>query len=98
MRYILVDKERGIFLGNYLDYPLFSNTLLFPIVKAYSFESLDDAEMYINYINKKQYNLTVKPINYQNRYIPIDILIKEGYSKYTERMLKFIEPASDEIH
>jgi hypothetical protein len=98
MRYILVDKEKGIFLGNYLDSPLFSNTLLFPIVKAYSFESLDDAEVYMNHLNQKHYNITVKPINYEKQYVPIDILIKEGYSKYTERMLKFLEPASDEIH
>lgn len=98
MRYILVDKEKGVFLGNYLDSPLFSNTLLFPIVKAYSFESLDDAEVYMNYLNQKDYNLTAKPINYKKQYVPIDILIKEGYSKYTERMLKFLEPVSDEIH
>jgi hypothetical protein len=97
-RYIIVDKECGIFLGNYLDSPLFSNTLLFPIVKAYSFDSLEDAEYFKNYINDKAHTMTVEPINYNKKYVPIDILIKEGYSKHTERMLKYMEPASEKLH
>jgi len=98
VRYIIIEKENGIFLGNYLDIPLFSNVLLFPIIKAYSFETLEEAKEYVEYISYIGIEFCVKKIACKQKYIPIDILIKAGYSEYTKRMLKYTPVTSQTVH
>lgn len=98
MRYIIIEKTKGIFLGNYLDVSLFSNNLVLPIVKAYSFSTIKDAQEVMDYLKEADSDYEIKEINYQGKYIPIDILIKSGYSAYTERMLRYLNPLTDTIH
>jgi hypothetical protein len=47
LRYIIHEKDKGIFLGDYLGKPLFSNNLIFPIIKAYSFKTLEEAQDFV---------------------------------------------------
>lgn len=96
MRYIIIEQDRGIFLGNYEGIQIFSNELIFPIIKACSFRSLTEVEKIMRFIEGD--DLKVAEINYNERYIPIDILIKAGYSDYTGLMLRFVPNYSDTIH
>jgi len=98
MRYIIIEKTKGIFLGSHLLIPLYSNTADIPIVKAYSFETKQEATNYIEYLKKTSNNFSVQKIEYHEKYIPIDILIKAGYSKYTEKMLSYYPMTSTAIH
>ena len=98
MRYIIVEKTKGIFLGNYIDVSLFSNDLVLPVVKAYSFPSIEDAQDVMKFLEGTDSDYSVKEINYDGKYIPIDILIKSGYSDYTERMLRYLSPPTNTIH
>lgn len=98
MRYIIIEKTKGIFLGNYIDVSLFSNDLVLPVVKAYSFPTIEDAQDVMKFLESPDSDYSVKEINYDGKYIPIDILIKSGYSAYTERMLRYLSPPTNTIH
>jgi hypothetical protein len=98
MRYIIIERDKGIFLGNYLGTPLFSNSLLFPIVKAYSFNTFEEADEYADYIAHAGTEFEIVDIDCDYDYIPIDILIKNGYSKHTERMLSYIPTFTKTVH
>jgi hypothetical protein len=96
---MLIDKTRGIFLGNYGDVPMWSEKLIFPITKAYSFAYFDDAEEYAKFFKETgDFNISIESVNYDLKHVPIDVLIKEGYSKYTYKMLKFLPLPSERIN
>ena len=98
MRYIIIEKEKGIFLGNYMEETLFSNSMPFPITKAYSFHTIEDAISFAEFISSDGREYEVKVIETDKKYIPIDILIKSGYGKHTKRMLKYTPVISESIH
>jgi hypothetical protein len=98
MRYIIIEKTKGIFLGSHHLVPLYSNAVNIPVIKVYSFESREEATYYIEYLKKSSKNFSVHEIEYHEKYIPIDILIKKGYSKYTEKMLSYYPMSSIAIH
>ncbi len=89
MRYIIVEKDKGIFLGMFASLPLFSNELNLPIIKAISTASEEDAHGIISYVKEENDMFEVLPIDTTSKYIPIDILIKSGYSAYTGKMLLY---------
>jgi hypothetical protein len=99
VRYILIDKTRGIFLGNYLSTAMWSETLVIPITKAYSFYHLYEAKEYAKFFDDEEdFSIDVHEIDYEHKFIPIEILIKEGYSAYTYKMLKFLPAISEQIN
>jgi len=98
LRYVIIEKDKGIFLGNYLGAPLFSNSLLFPIIKAYSFKTFEEADEYADYIAYAGYEFEIVDIDCKYEYIPIDILVKNGYSKHTERMLSYVPTLTKTVH
>lgn len=96
MRYIVIEKNKGIFLGSHKSIQVFSNELIFPIVKACSFSSLDEVNNILGFIEGDY--LFIAEIDYHLRYVPIDILIKSGYSDYIEEMLLYLPVNSFSIH
>jgi hypothetical protein len=99
MRYIIINKHEGIFLGNSLNIQIFSNSLVLPIIKAYSFANRTEASEYADFVAEQiQKQVVIKGIKTKEKYIPIDVLIKSGYGKYTEKMLGFMPAISETIH
>lgn len=90
MKYIIIEETQGIFLGNYLGISIFTKDLQFPIAKAYAFDSREKASFYVSTMLRDMnpdHNYNVKEIDYDGQYIPVDVLVKNGLSKYTETLL-----------
>jgi hypothetical protein len=99
MRYLIVEKERGLFLGAYRDYYLFARNNIFPIGKAPSFDTEADAEYYIkNYLQSNDRVYGVIQIDTKGKYVSIIDILKAGYSEYTHNLIDFIPMPSEAIH
>lgn len=99
MRYLIIEKEKGLFLGAFRGKYLFAKNNIFPITKAPSFETLKEAEFYISsHLNTDEKEYGVIEVNAKDRYISIVEIIKQGYSEYTHEMIDFIPMLSEEIH
>lgn len=101
MRYLIVEKERGLFLGAYKQYFLFARNNIFPIVRAPSFESLEDAEYYIAaHLKKEEDDRTygVIEVESKDRYVGIIDILKAGYKEYTHELIDFLPMQSEAIH
>lgn len=97
MRYLVVEHTLGIFLGDFGDMPLFSNILTLPVVKAYSFDTREIAEDYIKGFKEPQ-SFFVVEVDADEKYVNVVTLIKQGYSKYTAKMVDKLPMLSEEIH
>lgn len=113
-RYIIVDQNRGVFLGTYSDedvgdrsgsdkrYALFANNNPFYITKACSFKSLGMAQAYIEDVfpPKRWQSLEPMPIDSDDEYPDVIDLIKSGYGDHIYDMLDglFDTPENPTIH
>lgn len=99
MKYLIVEKERGLFLGAYKTYFLFAKNNIFPILKAPSFETESDAEYYIaNYLKTDDKTYGIIQIDTDDKYVSIIDILKSGYSEYTHNMIDFMPMPSGAIH
>lgn len=99
MRYLIVEKDRGIFLGSFKNISLFAKGNIFGITKAPSFETEDDAEYYIaHYLPKEERHYGVIEIKSGEKYIGIIDIIKQGYGEYTHNLIEFLPMQSEAIH
>lgn len=101
MRYLIVEKERGLFLGAYKNLFLFARSNIFPIVRAPSFESLQDAEYYIaSYLKTENDGRTygVIEVESKDKYVNVVDVIKAGYKEYTHDLIDFLPMQSEAIH
>ena len=85
MRYTIVEEDLGFFLGALKNYGIFAKNDIFGLSKAFSFETRQDAEEFIE-------------IETDEKYIDVTDLLRRGYSKYTHGMMDSIEMISTEIH
>jgi len=99
MRYLIVEKELGLFLGVYQNIFIFAKTNVFPIVKAPGFNSVEDAEYYIaKYFPKENKTYGVIDVETNDKYVNIIDVIKSGYKEYTYNLIDFIPMLSGAIH
>jgi hypothetical protein len=99
MRYLIVEKDRGLFLGAYKEYFLFARNNIFPIVKAPSFNTLEEAELYIAYyLNETDRKYGVIEVDSKNKYVNIVDVLKAGYKEYTHNLIDFLPMQSEAIH
>lgn len=99
MRYLIIEKELGLFLGVYQGTFIFAKTNVFAIVKAPSFNSDKDAEFYIaKYFPKENKRYGTIDIETENQYVSIVDVIKAGYKDYTHGLIDFIPMLSETIH
>lgn len=99
MRYLIVEKDRGIFLGSFKSISLFAKGNIFGITKAPSFEKEEDAEYYIGYhLPKEERQYGIIEIKSDEKYISIIDIIKQGYGEYTHDLIEFLPMQSESIH
>lgn len=99
MRYLIVEKELGLFLGVYQNIFLFSKMNIFPIVKVPSFDSDEDAKYYIEkYFPNENKKYSVINIETKDKYVNVIDIIKAGYTDYTDELINFIPMLSGAIH
>ena len=108
MRYILLDQDAGIFLGThriplgnneYEGFVIFSLHNPFGITKAYSFDNLKDAELYMYAFLIEEFpDIRVFEIECQNKYVDVVDLLKNGLDEFTFDMIDNIPMINDTVH
>ncbi len=99
MKYLIVEKDRGLFLGAYRNNFLFARNNIFPIVKAPSFDTEQDAEYYIeNYLKTDGRTYGVIQVESKDKYVSVIDVIKAGYKEYTHNLIDFLPMDSEAIH
>jgi hypothetical protein len=96
---IIVEKDRGIFLGSYNGTALFTTYDVFGNTTAYAFETKERAEEFIEK-GMPQLKDTVEYLEIPSTgtmYVSMLDIIKAGYSEYVEDMLSNME-TSPTIH
>lgn len=96
---IIVENDRGVFLGLYSNAAIFSKNDPFESSKAYGFKGKDDAKAFIEkYL--PHFSETVQYIDIptdQLVYVSVADIIKAGYSHYTEELFLRM-PTNETIH
>lgn len=100
VRYMIVEKERGVFLGMYSVFALFAKDEKFGITKAFCFENKEDAVTYIKEVlnDGKGMEFDVVDVDCKYKYIDVLEIIRQGYGKYTHRMLENVDSPSKSFH
>jgi len=99
MKYLIVEKDRGLFLGAYRNNFLFARNNIFPIVKAPSFDSEEDAAYYIeNYLKTTERTYGIIQVESKDKYVSVIDVIKAGYKEYTHNLIDFLPMDSEAIH
>ena len=100
-RYIIVDKNKGVFLGTYTPadfggdpedkqvYALFASNNHFRLTQACSFKTAISAETYIKDVfpKNKGFNLKAFAVTTELEFPSVVDIIKSGYGAYTHDMV-----------
>jgi hypothetical protein len=106
MRYVIVDRKEGVFLGTHIDdtddpeglvFVLWSKDNVFSCHKAYSFDNKGDAEMFADTTLKRWPLAQVASVKSPDKYVDVVDLIKAGLSRYTFDMVDCL-PCSKTVH
>lgn len=99
MRYLIVEKDLGLFLGVYQNIFIFAKDNFFPIIKSPGFNSVEDAEYYIaKYFPKENRKYGVISIDTSDKYVNVVDVLRAGYEEYVYNMIDFIPMPSGAIH
>ena len=100
MRYIILSKTHGIFVGTVVGYALFSKSSVVGTYKAYTFDSDKNATEYINknFKDKSYTDFFSGHVEIDTEYASCVDLIKNGYEEYVGYMLDFMPMISESIH
>jgi hypothetical protein len=98
-RYLIIDKEMGVFLGTYLKFALFAANDGFDVVKAYAFEDEESAHDFVRRktsLTEDEYFLA--PIETKDKYVSVVDMIKAGYGEHTHNLINNLQMISQEEH
>lgn len=98
-RYLLINKEMGVFLGTHLKYVFFAKNDAEDIVKAYSFKDEESVHKFVKIstnMNEEQY--FVAPIKSDDKHVHVIDLIKAGYGDHVYNLMNNIEMISHKVH
>jgi hypothetical protein len=104
MRYLIISKSLGLFLGgqrvNEGFAVVFANNDMSGYTNAISFEDIFVATSVVADISEKLSDCYVVPINVDEKmtYIPYEILASKGFSKNTGNMLLYVKSPSKFVH
>lgn len=98
MRYLIVEKEKGLFLGSFNNVTLFAKENVFPIIKAPSFDSEEIALTYIQYYFANDGEYGVISVESSDKYVHIFDIIKGGYGEYTHKLIDHLPMLSEAVH
>ena len=98
-RYIVVEKSLGVFVGAFDKYAVYAKNDIFGLDRVASFPTRGDAEGCVrDYLNKDGKEFDVIEIETTNRWVMIADIIRNGYGRYTHRMMDNIPMISDQVH
>ncbi len=99
MSYIAVHKERGIYLGVFAGFYLFSNSEVAFSSKAIRFNSKEEIS---DFFGTSKIAGDVRAIKVQTKetgnYVDVIDIIKSGYKKHVDTMIKNIPMKNETIH
>lgn len=99
MRFIIVDEEKGVFLGAYNKFAVFAENDSLGMTKAFSFDTKLQAQRYIDKAFKKDDSVyRVIEIDAKVIYVKVEDIIRQGYGKYTHYLMDNIPMRSEAIH
>lgn len=99
MRYIIIEKELGVFVGQFSMYAIFAKNEIFGSQQVASFACEEDAVGYVEEnLNKNGREFCVEKVDSNNVYIPIKEIIKAGFGHHTHRMMDNIAMPSENVH
>ena len=98
-RYLLINKEMGVFLGTYLKYVIFAKSDTDEIVKAYSFKDEESARKFAKIgTEMSEEDYFIAPIEANDKYVHVVDLIKAGYGDHVHNLMNNIEMVSYQVH
>lgn len=99
MKTLVISDQYGIFCGMNGNYACFSKDALLAAPMAYGFENDEKATTFISKMPKQyQSQMKLKEINFNEHYIPLHVLIKEGFGDHTGYMLDMLVPEDSTKH
>lgn len=99
MRYIIIEKDRGLFLGSAYQMHIFAKENIFNIVKVPSFDSEIKAMSYIAHsFGDDGYEYGVIAVEAKDKYVNIIDIIKQGYGEYTHNLMDLLPMVSESVH
>jgi hypothetical protein len=100
--YIAFHETKGIYLGVYAGYALFSGSPIAFSSKAIRFDTEEDVHEFFgkSLSNKLAEEITAVEIetNYGGNYVDLADIIKSGHTKHTESMLDNYPTLTDTVH
>lgn len=99
MRYIVIEKKLGVFVGQLESYAIYAKNEIFGVEKIVSFSSKKEATEFIeDFLNVEGKEFCIEEINSNNKYVSIKDVIKAGLGYHTYRMMDNIPMHSESVH
>lgn len=99
MRYLIVEKDLGFFLGVVNSYGIWAGDDPIGLPRAYSFGTKKMAKKFItDIIGAKAGDFEIVGIKTDDKYVHAIDLIKSGYGAHTYAMVDAIPMANETIH
>jgi hypothetical protein len=99
VKYVIIEEDLGFFLGSFQKFGLFAKNDVLGISKAITFDSEQEANDYINeYLGRERGDWKIVTIDTNETYVSVVDLIKNGYEKYTHKMVDSLPMVSTQIH
>ena len=99
MRFIIVEEEKGVFLGAYNKFAVFAENDALGMTKAFSFDTRLQAQRYIDKAFEKDDNAyKIIEIDAKVIYVKVEDIIRQGYGKYTHYLMDNIPMKSQAVH
>lgn len=98
-KYVIIEKDRGVFLGAYSGYAFFAKNDPIGIPKAFTFDSERVAKLYVETNLPSFANTTFyAQVTTNSSYASVVDIIKAGYAEHTYNMIDFLPMQSEAIH
>jgi hypothetical protein len=99
MKYAIAEEDLGFFLGAFQKYGIFAKNDVIGLSKAIAFDTEDEANLYIDdFLGRDRGDWKVIPVETNEEYVSVVYLVKNGYGKYTHKMIDFIPMTSTTMH
>lgn len=99
MRYIIIEKKLGVFVGQFDVYAVYAKNEIFGLERVVSFADKKTAVKYIEeFLNKEDREFAIEAIDSKNKYVSIKDIIKTGFGEHTHKMMDNIEMQSLSVH
>jgi hypothetical protein len=100
--YIAFHEDRGIYLGVFAGYALFSGSPMAFSSKAIRFDTEEDVHGFFRKSLKSEISAEIKAIPVETKssghYVDLADILKSGHTKHTESMLDNLPTLSDTVH